>query len=94
MEFNLSLHLIKTQDFGGKGELFINNEKVDEVEMPQMHIATHSLAEIFDVGRHTGTQVSKLYTDSFVLNTKLDRVIVTVSDDNTVPPRMLPAMYY
>ena len=27
-------------------------------------------------------------------NGELDRVIVTVSDENTVPPRELPANYY
>jgi hypothetical protein len=42
----------------------------------------------------TGTQVSKLYNDPFVFNGKIDRVIITVSDENTVPPRELPANYY
>jgi arylsulfatase len=73
---------------------FIKTKKVDEIEMPQMHIATYSLAETFDVGRDTGTQVSKLYNGIFKFNGKLDRVIFTVSDENTVPPRDLPAMYY
>ena len=59
-----------------------------------MHISTYSLAETFDVGRDTGTQVSKLYDGIFQYNKKLDRVIFTVSDDNTVPPRKLPAAYY
>ncbi|MCH7869766.1 MAG: hypothetical protein IH881_18880 [Myxococcales bacterium] len=59
-----------------------------------MHISTYSLAETFDVGRDTGTQVSKLYDGIFQFNKKLDRVIFTVSDDNTVPPRKLPAAYY
>ena len=44
--------------------------------------------------RDTGTQVSDLYTGIFKFNGKLDRVIFTVSDENTVPPRELPAMYY
>ena len=59
-----------------------------------MHISTYSLAETFDVGRDTGTQVSKLYDGIFQFNKKLDRVIFTVSDDNTVPPQKLPAAYY
>jgi arylsulfatase len=59
-----------------------------------MHISTYSLAETFDVGRDTGTQVSDLYTGVFKFNGDLDRVIFTVSDENTVPPRELPAMYY
>jgi arylsulfatase len=90
----LKFNFIKTQAFGGTGELYINGEKVDEVEMPQMHIATYSLAETFDIGRDTGTQVSDLYTGIFKFDGKLDRVIITVSDENTVPPRELPANYY
>jgi len=90
----LKFNFIKTQEFGGTGELYVNGEKVDEVEMPQMHIATYSLAETFDVGRDTGTQVSDLYTGIFKFDGELDRVIITVSDENTVPPRKLPATYY
>ena len=90
----LMFNFIKTREFGGDGELFVNGEKVDEIEMPQMHIATYSLAETFDIGMDTGTQVSKMYTDPFEFNGTLDRVIITVSDENTVPPRELPASYY
>jgi len=90
----LKFNFIKTREFGGDGELYVNGEKVDEVEMPQMHVATYSLAETFDIGRDTGTQVSDLYTGIFKFNGNLDRVIITVSDDNTVPPRDLPANYY
>jgi len=64
------------------------------VSMPQMHIATYSLAETFDIGRDTGTQVSTLYDGIFKFTGTLDRVIITVSDENTVPPRKLPANYY
>ena len=91
---DLKFNFIKTQNFGGIGEIYVNGEKVDEVEMPQMHIATYSLAETFDIGRDTGTQVSGLYTGIFKFNAGLDRVIITVSDENTVPPRQLPAVYY
>jgi arylsulfatase len=91
---DLRFNFIRTQAFGGVGELFVNGEKVDEVEMPQMHISTYSLAETFDVGRDTGTQVSKSYDDPFVFNGLLDRVIFTVSDEKVVPPRALPAAYY
>ncbi len=90
----LKFNFIKTHPFGGEGELYVNDEKVDEVEMPQMHIATYSLAETFDIGRDTGTQVSDLYTGIFKFHGDLDRVIITVSDENTVPPRGLPATYY
>ena len=91
---DLKFNFIKTAEFGGTGELYINGEKVDEVDMPQMHIATYSLAETFDIGRDTGTQVSRLYTGIFKFDGELDRVIITVSDENTVPPRKLPATYY
>ncbi len=93
-ETDLKFNFIRTQAFGGTGELYVNGEKVDEVEMPQMHISTYSLAETFDVGRDTGTQVSDLYTGIFKFDGELDRVIFTVSDENTVPPRKLPAAYY
>jgi arylsulfatase len=91
---DLKFNFIRTQAFGGTGELYVNGEEVDEVEMPQMHISTYSLAETFDVGRDTGTQVSDLYTGIFKFDGELDRVIFTVSDENVVPPRKLPAMYY
>jgi len=91
---DVKFNFIKTQEFGGKGELFVNGTKVGETEMPQMHISTYSLAETFDVGRDTGTQVSKSYTDPFPYNGALDRVVITVSDENTVPPRRLPTAYY
>ena len=91
---DLKFNFIKTQDFGGIGELYVNGKKVDEVDMPQMHIATYSLAETFDIGRDTGTQVSDLYTGIFKFDGNIDRVIITVSNENTVPPRRLPATYY
>ncbi len=45
-------------------------------------LPTYSLAETFDVGRDTGTQVSGMYTGTFKFNRELDRVIFMVSDDN------------
>lgn len=91
---DLKFSFTRTKAFGGEGELFVNSEKVDKVDMPQMHVSTYSLAETFDVGLDTGTQVSDVYTGVFKFNGKLDRVIFTVSDTNTVPPRALPAMYH
>jgi arylsulfatase A-like enzyme len=91
---DLKFSFTRTQAFGGEGELYVNGKKEDEVDMPQMHISTYSLAETFDVGLDTGTQVSDVYTGIFKFNGKLDRVIFTVSDTNTVPPRGLPAMYH
>jgi arylsulfatase A-like enzyme len=63
-----------TGPFAGTGELFVNGEKVDEVDMPHTHPATFSLSEAFDVGRDTGTQVSNLYTDEFHFKGDLDKV--------------------
>ena len=91
---DIKFNFNKTREFGGQGELFIDGEKVDEVEMPQMHISTYSLAETFDVGRDTGTQVSKMYDDPFAYTGELDRVVIIVSDENTVPPRTLPVHSY
>ena len=91
---DLKFRFTRTKQFGGEGELYVNGEKVDEVDMPQMHISTYSLAETFDVGRDTGTQVSSLYTGISKFNKEIDRVIFRISDENTVPPRALPAIYY
>jgi arylsulfatase len=76
----LKFNFIKTKEFGGTGELYVNGRKVDEGDMPRMHISTYSLAETFDVGRDTGTQVSKLYTDPFPFKGALDRVVITLTD--------------
>jgi len=70
----------KTKAFAGTGELYVNGEKVDETDMPQMHIATYSLAETFDVGRDTGTQVSKLYQDPFIFKGELQKVVINLTD--------------
>ena len=68
-----------TKAFGGKGELYVNGEKVDEVDMPEMHRSTYSLAETFDIGIDTGTQVSKLYQGPFEFQGELDRVLITLT---------------
>ncbi len=70
----------KTGEFAGTGQLLVNGKKVAEAEMPKMHISTYSLAETFDVGRDTGTQVSKRYEGPFVFDGVLDRVIVRLTD--------------
>jgi arylsulfatase len=71
----------KTVEFGGNGELFVNGESVDATEMPKMHISTYSLAETFDIGRDTGTQVDPDYEGSpFAFNGILDRVFVNLTD--------------
>lgn len=76
----LKFNFIRTEMFGGKGELFVNGKKVDEVDMPKMHISTYSLAETFDVGLDTGTQVTKLYNGPFPFKGSLDRVVITLTD--------------
>jgi arylsulfatase len=73
-------NFIKTDNFAGIGELYVNGEKVDQAQMPRMHISTYSLAETFDIGRDTGTQVSKLYSDPFPFTGGLDRVTITLTD--------------
>ncbi len=77
---DVKFNFIKTGEFAGTGELHVNGEKVDEVEMPQMHISTYSLAETFDIGRDTGTQVSKIYKDPFPFTGALDKVVITITE--------------
>ena len=77
---DLKFNFIKTGEFAGTGELYVNGEKVDEVEMPQMHISTYSLAETFDIGRDTGTQVSRIYKDPFPFTGVLDKVVITLTE--------------
>jgi arylsulfatase len=76
----LKVNFIKTREFGGTGELYVNGKKVAETVMPKMHISTYSLAETFDVGRDTGTQVTKLYSGPFPFKGDLDRVAITLTD--------------
>ena len=83
---DLRFSFIKTGAFAGLGELYVNGELVDEVEMPDMHISAYSLAETFDVGRDTGTQVSDSYTGVFEFNGALDRVVINLSDEEAEPP--------
>ncbi len=74
--------------------MYVNGKKVDQKEMPQMHISTYSLAETFDVGRDTGTQVSRIYTGSpFPFTGELDRVTITLTDAEAAVPN-LPAANY
>jgi arylsulfatase len=67
---------------GGKGELYVNGTKVDEVEMPEMHISTFSLSETFDVGIDAGTPVSNKYrvTNHYPFTGELDKVVVKLTD--------------
>jgi arylsulfatase len=76
----LKFNFIRTKMFGGTGELYVNGKKVDTVDMPNMHISTYSLAETFDVGRDTGTQVSKLYSGPFKFKGALDKVVIKLTD--------------
>jgi len=77
----LKVNFVKTAEFGGTGELYVNGEKVDSVEMPAMHIATYSLAETFDLGADYGTQVDPDYAGSpFPFTGSLDRVTITLMD--------------
>jgi arylsulfatase len=77
----LKFNFILTKPFGGTGELYVNGEKVDEADMPKMHISTYSLAETFDVGIDYGTQVDPAYAGSpFPFTGDLDRVTITLTD--------------
>jgi arylsulfatase len=62
--------------------LHINGKKVDEMEMPEMHISTFSLSETFDVGIDAGTPVSNKYrvTNYYPYTGELNKVVFRVSD--------------
>lgn len=65
----------------GTGRLFVNGKKVDETYLEKTHISTYSLAETFDVGMDTGTQVDPRYEgDPFEFKGELDRVIIKLTD--------------
>ena len=74
-ETDLKFNFIKTKEFGGIGELYVDGEKVDEVDMPLMHISTYSLAETFDIGRDTGTQVSRPTQVPWEFSTRQERTL-------------------
>ena len=65
--------------FSGVGDLYINGKKQDTVQMPEMHRSTYSLAETFDIGIDTGTQVSKLYKGTNEFTGTLDKVVITLT---------------
>ncbi len=49
--------------------------------MPAMHIATYSLAETFDIGRDTGTQVDPTYAGHpYPFSGALDKVVITLTN--------------
>ena len=66
----------------GSAALFVNGEKVAEVDMPEMHISTFSLSETFDVGIDAGTPVSDKYRarNHFPYTGELDKVVVRLTD--------------
>jgi arylsulfatase len=86
-EVNIKFNFIETGGAteglpGGKGELYVNGEKVDEVKMPDMHISTFSLSETFDIGEDAGTPVSNKYRvkNHYSYTGELNKVVVTLTD--------------
>ncbi len=74
-------NVVMGQPWPGTGSLFVNGEKVDEKYFPTTHISTYSLAETFDVGMDTGTQVDPDYEGGpFAFTGTLDRVKVTLTE--------------
>jgi arylsulfatase len=83
----LTFNFMRTGEFVGTGELYVNGDKVDEVDMTLMHISTYSLAETFDIGMDTGTQVDPAYEGSpFPFKGALDKVVITLTDPSEVRP--------
>ncbi|MGI9666396.1 MAG: arylsulfatase [Acidimicrobiia bacterium] len=84
----LKFKFMKTGEFAGIGELYVNGEKADTVDMPNMHISTYSLAETFDIGIDTGTQVDPSYAgDPFPFTGVLDKVVITLTDKTEAASR-------
>jgi arylsulfatase A-like enzyme len=82
----LKFNFIKTGEYAGTGELYVNGDKVDEVDMPAMHISTYSLAETFDIGCDTGTQVDPAYEGSpFPFTGQLDKVTIRLTQARHKP---------
>ncbi len=78
---DLKFNFISSGSVSGTGEIFVNGEKQGEVDMPAMHRSTYSLAETFDVGMDTGTQVDKAYEGSpYAFTGNLDRVKITLKE--------------
>jgi arylsulfatase A-like enzyme len=77
---DIKFNFIKTGNFEGEGELYINGDLKAEVDMPQMHLSTFSLSETFDLGEDTGTPVSAHYDDHFAFNGDLKKVVITLTD--------------
>ena len=63
------------ESFGG----LVETPRIDRLAENGLRY-TYSLAETFDVGRDTGTQVSRLYDDPFPFEGALDRVVVTLTE--------------
>ena len=74
--------LVACGGFTGGYSLFINDKKVDEVKMPEMHISTFSLSETFDVGVDAGTAVTTDYPvdTHFPYSGKLDKITIRLAD--------------
>jgi arylsulfatase len=86
-EINIRFHFIENGGStpgipGGVGELYVNGVKVDEVNMPEMHISTFSLSETFDVGIDNGTPVSNKYAikNHYPYTGDLDKVYVRLTE--------------
>ncbi len=77
---DIKFNFIKTGNFEGKGEMYVNGKMLAEVDMPKMHIATFSLSETFDIGEDTGTPVSDAYKDHFYFKGDLKKVTITLTD--------------
>jgi hypothetical protein len=64
---------------GGFGELFINRASVGRVAMPNTVLGGYSANnEMFNIGRDTGTTVSKNYKGPFAYKGVIDHVVITL----------------
>lgn len=79
---DLKFNFVRTGINKGRGELYVNGVKVDEIDIDKMHVRTFALTESFDVGLDTATPVTDKYgmEAPFAYTGKLDRVVVRLTD--------------
>lgn len=79
---DIKFEMNQTEKREGVGTLYVNGNKVDEVSMPNLHVALFSVAETFDVGADYGSQVTSMYgvKGHFPFTGELDKVVVTLVD--------------
>ena len=77
---DLKFNFVKTGPLKGRGELFVNGNKVAESNIDHTVPGTFSLSESFDVGVDNGTPVSNNYKtkNHFQYSGEMDKVVIDI----------------